>query len=63
VWKLQSFLEGEIKYSREEIWRQSMEQRRKERPSRDCPTWDPSHIQTLNPDTIEYAKKCLLAGA
>jgi deferrochelatase/peroxidase EfeB len=25
-------------YSQEEIWRQSVEQRLKERPSRDCPT-------------------------
>jgi hypothetical protein len=35
----QSFLGGGTKYSREEIWRQSVEQRLKERPSRDCPTW------------------------
>ena len=27
------------KYSQEEIWRQSVEQRLKERPPRDCPTW------------------------
>ena len=27
------------KYSQEEIHRQSAEQRLKERPSRDCPTW------------------------
>jgi hypothetical protein len=27
------------KYSREEIWRQSVEQILKERLSRDCPTW------------------------
>jgi hypothetical protein len=27
------------KYSQEQIWRQSVEQRLKERPSRDCPTW------------------------
>jgi hypothetical protein len=26
------------KYSQEEIWRKSVEQRLKERPSRDCPT-------------------------
>jgi hypothetical protein len=31
---------GETKYSQEEIWRQSVEQRLKERASRDCPTWD-----------------------
>jgi hypothetical protein len=35
---LQSFLEGETKYSREEIERQSVEQRLKERPLRDCLT-------------------------
>jgi hypothetical protein len=27
------------KYSRKEVQRQSVEQRLKERPSRDCPTW------------------------
>jgi hypothetical protein len=35
----QCFLEGGTKYSQEEIWIQSVEQRLKERPSRDCPTW------------------------
>jgi hypothetical protein len=38
------------KYLREEIGRQSVEQRLKERPSRDCPTWRsiPRHqTQTL----------------
>jgi hypothetical protein len=30
---------GGAKYSQEEIWRQSVEQGLKERPSRDCPTW------------------------
>jgi hypothetical protein len=34
-----SFLERGTKYSCEEIWRQSMEQRLKERPFRDCPIW------------------------
>jgi hypothetical protein len=28
-----------MKHSEEEIWRQSVEQRLKKRPSRDCPTW------------------------
>ena len=32
-------LEGGTKYSLEEIWRQSVEQRLKEKSSRDCPTW------------------------
>jgi hypothetical protein len=27
------------KFSQEEVWRQSVEQSLKERPSRDCPTW------------------------
>jgi hypothetical protein len=35
----QSFLEGGTMYSREEIQKQSMEQRLKKKPSRDCPTW------------------------
>jgi hypothetical protein len=40
VWILQFFLEGRTKYSRQEIWRERVEQRVKERPSRDCPTWE-----------------------
>jgi hypothetical protein len=44
VWILQSFLEGGTKYPWEEIQRLSVEQRLKERPSRDCPTWVPVHI-------------------
>jgi hypothetical protein len=39
VWILQSFLERGTKFPWEEILRQSSEQRLKERPSRDCPTW------------------------
>jgi hypothetical protein len=39
VWILQSSLEGGTKYPWEEIQRQSVEQRLKERPSRDSPTW------------------------
>ena len=50
------------KYPWEEILRQSIEQKLKERPSRDCPTGDPSHIQTTNPDTIVDSNKCLLTG-
>jgi hypothetical protein len=34
-----SFLEGGTKYPWEELQRQSVEQRVKDRPSRDCPTW------------------------
>jgi len=39
VWMLLSFLEGETKYSQEEIQRQSVEQGLKERPSRGFHTW------------------------
>jgi hypothetical protein len=48
------------KYSWQEIWSQSEAWRLKERPSRDCPPGDPSHIQAPNPDTIADAKKCLI---
>ena len=37
---LQWFLEGGRKHSQGGIWRQSVEQRLKERPSRVCPTWE-----------------------
>jgi hypothetical protein len=40
VWVLWSFLEGGTKYSREQIQIKSVEQSLKERPSRDCPTWE-----------------------
>jgi hypothetical protein len=36
-----------------------MEQRQKERPARDCSTWDPSQVQAPNPDTITDAVLCL----
>jgi hypothetical protein len=39
VWILQYFLEGGTKYPWEEIQRQSMELRLKERLSRDCLSW------------------------
>jgi hypothetical protein len=39
VWILWSFLEGGSKYPCEEIQRQSLEQKLKERPSSYCPTW------------------------
>jgi hypothetical protein len=39
MWMLKCFLEGGTKYSQEEIWNQSVEQRLKERSSRDCLTW------------------------
>jgi hypothetical protein len=51
------------KYSQEGIWRQSVEQRLKERPYRDFPTWDPFHKQPPNPDIIVDARKCWLIEA
>jgi hypothetical protein len=39
MWVLQCVLEGWTNYSQEELWQQSVEQRLKERPSRDWPTW------------------------
>jgi len=63
MWMLQSFLEGGTKYSLEELQGQRVEQGLKERPSRDWPTWDPSHMQPPNPVTIADVKKCMLTGA
>jgi len=37
---LQYFLEGGMKYSQEEIQKHNMEQKLKEKPSRDYPTWE-----------------------
>ena len=48
------------KYSGEETWRQSVEQRLKERPSRDFPTWG---IPYTDMKPRDYAKKCFLSGA
>jgi hypothetical protein len=36
--RLRIYFRG-AKYSQEEIWKQSVEQRLKEMPSRNCPTW------------------------
>jgi hypothetical protein len=61
---LQCFLEGGTKYSQEEIWRQSVEQRLNEKPSETVPPEDPSYIQLPNSDVIADAgKKYLLAVA
>ena len=46
---LQCFLEGEAKYSQEEIWRQSVEQRLKEGPSWDGPTWGSIPYTVIKP--------------
>jgi hypothetical protein len=45
-----------------EIQGQRLEQRLKERHSETVIPRDTSHLQTPNPDTIVYAKKCLLTG-
>ena len=63
VWVLLSFLERVTKYSWEQIWRQSIEQRLKERSSNTLPSGDPAHIQSLHPDTIVDAKKYMMTGA
>jgi hypothetical protein len=39
-------------YSREKIRRQSVEQRLKERPSRDCPTWGIHPIYSHQTQTL-----------
>jgi hypothetical protein len=39
MWMLQCFLEGRTKYSQEEIWRQSVQQKLKERPSGGFRMW------------------------
>jgi hypothetical protein len=39
VWILRSFLEGGAKYPWKELQRQSSEQRLKEWPTKECPTW------------------------
>jgi hypothetical protein len=44
-------------------YRESVQQRLKARPSRDRLSWNSSHIQSPNPDTIVDAKKCLLTEA
>jgi hypothetical protein len=60
VWILRSFLEEGTKYQWEEIQKQSVEQRLKERPSRDCPT--PGSIPVTKPRHYVNAKKCMLTG-
>lgn len=56
-------VERGTKYGREEMQRQRVEQRLKERPSKTVPPGDLSHIQSPNPDTIVDAKKCMLTEA
>jgi hypothetical protein len=63
MWVLQFFLEEGTKYSQEEIWRQSVEHRLKERPFRDCPTWGSIPQKPPNLDVIVDVVKCLLMEA
>jgi hypothetical protein len=49
VWILNSFLEWGTKYPWKELQRQSSELRRKEGPSRDCPTWGSIPYTTTKP--------------
>ena len=51
------------KYPWEKLQIKCMEQKLKERPSRDCPTGDPSHIHSPNSDTLVDANKFLLTEA
>jgi hypothetical protein len=60
--KCRCFLKGGTKYSWEEIWRQSVEQRLTERTSGDCHTWGSVSYTEPTPDTIADAKKYLLRG-
>jgi hypothetical protein len=43
--------------------RQNVQHRLKESSSLDCPNWDPTHIQSPNPDIIMDAKMGVLTGA
>ena len=63
MWIVLSFLEGGTKYSWKEIQRQSVKQRLKERPSRDCPTCRIIPYTVIKTDTIVDAKTCLLKEA
>ena len=56
------FLELATKHPWKELQRQSLELRRKDGPSRDCHTQDPSHNQPPNANTIAHTSKMLLKG-
>ena len=60
MWIFRSFLEEGTKYPLEEIQRERMEQRLKERPSETPP---PISYTVTKPDTIVNVKKYLLTGA
>jgi hypothetical protein len=59
VWMLQSFLEEGPKLLRKEILRLSVEQRLKERSSRNCPTW--TFILYTDTKSRQYCRCQLLA--
>jgi hypothetical protein len=62
MWMLQCFLEVWTKYSQEEIWRQFVEQRLKEKPSRDCPTWGSIPHTTTKPRCYFGCQELLADG-
>jgi hypothetical protein len=47
----------------EELQKPSVEQRLKERPYRNCPTWGSIPFTVTKPNTIVDANKCLLTEA
>jgi hypothetical protein len=50
-------------YSREEIWTQNVEQRLKERPSRDCPAWGSIPYTVTQPRSYCGFQEMLSEGA
>jgi hypothetical protein len=58
-----SMLLRRVNKTQEQIWRQSVEQRLKERPSSDCPTWGSIPYTVTKPGGIMDARKCLLMEA
>jgi hypothetical protein len=60
---LQCFLGGLTKYSQEEIWNQSVEQRLKERPSRDCLTWESILFAATKPGLYCESQEVLTDGS
>ena len=63
MWILQLFLDGGTKYPLEEIQRQRVKQKLKERPSRDCSLWESIPYTDTKPRHFVDAKKCLLTEA
>ena len=63
MWMIPCFLEGGTKYSQAEIWRQRVEQRLKERPPRDCPTWESIPYTATKPRRYSGCQKVLADGS